>query len=409
MRERHVVVLGSGFGAVQTVRGIARRDDFRVTLISPRNYFLFTPLLTSTTVGTIEFRSVIEPVRALRGVRYLQGYAERIDEGARTVTCRGTSDGRPFDVSYDQLVVAVGAMPATFGIPGVREHAIFLRDLADARTVRQRIIEQLERASTPGLDDEERARLLTFVVVGGGPTGVEFAAELHDFVDEDLPRWYPEAAGAVRICLLEATGQILSGFGEKLRDFARRVFARDGIEIRMHAAVTEVTEEALVLSDGARLPYGLIVWSTGIAPTDLVQGLDWPKNSRGQLLVDGSLRVAGKQDVYALGDCAALSSEPLPATAQVAQQQGKYLAKALRTRAAGQEPAPFRFRALGMLAYVGDRKALADLPHWEGRGWVTWLFWRSVYLTRLVSWRNKFLVLLDWFKTMVFGRDPSRF
>ncbi len=238
---------------------------------------------------------------------------------------------------------------------------------------------------------------------------MEFAAELHDFVEQDLPRWFPEAAGSVRICLLEATGQILSGFGEKLRDFARRVFARDGIEIRMHAAVTRVTADAVFLSDGTRLPHGLVVWSTGIAPTDLVRELDWPKNSRGQLLVDEHLRVAGRRDVFALGDCAALSGEPLPATAQVAQQQGKYLGKALRRAASGKAPRPFRFRALGMLAYVGDRKALADLPHWEGRGWVTWLFWRSVYLTRLVSWRNKFLVVVDWFKTMVFGRDPSRF
>lgn len=404
-----LVILGSGFGAIQAARRLGRDRRFAVTLISPRNYFLFTPLLTSTTVGTIEFRSVIEPVRALAGVRYYQAHAEAIDTEARVVRCRQASDQHEFDVEYDELVVAVGALPATFGIPGVREHAVFLRDLADARRLRQNTIELLERAAAPGVEEAERDRLLSFVVVGGGPTGVEFAAELHDFVVEDLPRWFPDTAGRVRIVLLEASGTILSGFGTKLREFALRLFSRENIEVRMHAAVTAITEDAVVLSDGSELPYGLCVWSTGIAPTRLVESLPWPKNSRGQLQVDDHLRAPGLDNVYALGDCAALESRPLPATAQVAQQQGKYLGKAIGARRSGRPPRPFRFRALGMLAYVGDRRALADLPHWEGRGWVAWLFWRSVYLTRLVSWRNKVLVLFDWMKAGLFGRDPSRF
>lgn len=403
---RRLLVLGTGFGATQVLRRLAG-GPYDATVVSPRNYFLFTPLLVSTTVGTIDFRSIIEPIRSFPGVTYYRARATDIDTGARTVTCRQDSDGHAFVLGYDVLVVAVGATVNTFGVPGVREHCLFLRDLPHARDIRRAIIDRLEQASAPDVDADRRDRLLRFVIIGGGPTGVELAAEIHDLVDEDLPRWFGNTASRVRIVLLEGLDRILGSFDARLQEFARRRFARQDIEVRTRARVVEVTEEDVVLADGDRIPYGLVFWSGGIAQTPLVESLPWPKAAGGGLLVDGWLRVPGEEDVFALGDCAVLEGQPLPATAQVAQQQGKYLGRALARLARGREPQPFRFRSLGMLAYVGDRRALADLPRFKGRGWLTWLFWRSVYLTRLVSARNKFLVVVDWLKTLLFGRDFS--
>ncbi len=390
------------------VRRLDRRY-FDVTVVSPRNYFLFTPLLPSTTVGTVEFRSIIEPVRSLPELTYYQAACEAIDPDARRIHCEAMSDGYRFELGYDYLVVAVGAGNNTFGVPGVHDHCLFLRDLPDARAIRQRIIEQLERASRPGIDAGTRAGLLHFVVIGGGPTGVEFAAELHDFIDADLHRWFRATVDHVSITLLESSGSILGAFDRSLSSFAARRFRRQNIDVRTNTPVTGIDANAITLNNGERLAYGLAVWSAGNAPVPLLANLDWPKWRDGRLLVGATLRVPGQDTIWALGDCATIDGEPLPPTAQVAQQQGKYLAGNLNRMAAGRPEKRFRFRHLGMLAYIGEHRALADLPNVKGRGFASWVFWRSVYWTRLVSLRNKVLVVFDWLTTLAFGRDVSRF
>lgn len=404
-----LVVLGTGFGAFSLIKRIDTRL-FDVTVVSPRNHFLFTPLLPSTTVGTIEFRSIIEPVRSARPeVRYFHAEALSVDVRKREVRCRGTLDGRRFPLPFDHLVIAVGSTSATFGVPGVTEHALFLKELSDARSIRQRIIECLEQASQPGIDPDERRRLLHFVVVGGGPTGVEFLAEMHDFVMDDLHGSFPDVSSHVRLTLLEATDEILGGFDVALRAYTRRLFARQRIEVRTRSPVTRVGRTMIRLRDGTKIPYGLVVWSAGTAPTALARSLAAPLDRMARIRVDEFLQVPGVPGVYALGDCSAVEGHRYPATAQVAQQQGTYLARAIRDRARGRTPSAFRYRPYGMLAYVGSGKALADLETVKGRGFVAWLFWRSVYLTRLVSVKNKILVVFDWMKTFIFGRDISRF
>ena len=406
-----LVVLGSGFGAT-TLLGALPRRRYDVTVVSPRNHFLFTPLLPSTAVGTLEFRSIVEPLRrAHREARFLLASAVSLDHAARTVTCRGADEPRTFELPYDLLVVAVGAVNNTFGIPGVEEHALFLKELADARRIRERVVSLLERASLPGVEEGERRRLLHVAVVGGGPTGVELAAELHDLLDDDLRRVYPGIAPLVRISIFEAGKEILGSFDAALRRHAAEHFRRQGIELRLGAAVERVTADGLVLSGGEAVGAGLIVWSTGTAPGPLVRSLPFPKDRSGRLVVDDRLRVPGTDGVYALGDAAQLDGKPLPQTAQVAMQQGKYLGRALAESAAGKAPRPFRFVNLGMLAYIGEGDALAEIPSAgvKAHGLLTVLFWRSAYLTRLVSLKNKVLVLFDWTKALLFGRDLSKF
>jgi len=408
-RRRRLVVLGCGFGGYSL---LSRLDPaaWDATLISPTNYFLFYPLLASATVGTVEFRSILEPARRrLRGVRVIEAEAESVDLAARTVACRSAVEEDRFTVGYDLLAIAVGTAVADYGVAGVHEHALTLKSVDGARRIRRGILEQLAAAEVPGLDDEELRRRLTFVVCGGGPTGVEVAAEIDDLLDRELRRSYPELAPRVRVVLIEALGRLLTGFDEALSGYAQKHFRREGIDVRTETMVEAIEPGLVRLAGGEEVPCGLVIWAGGNAPLPLVRDLDSPKTQHGRLVVDGHLRLPGHPEVYALGDCATLAEPVLAATAQVAQTQGKYLAKALRRLRRGKPVKRFRYESSGMLAYIGAGQALADLPHakWTGRS--AWLFWRSVYLTRLVSLANKVKVLFDWIKARLFGRDLSRF
>lgn len=387
---------------------------YDVTVLSPRNHFLFSPLLPSTTVGTIEFRSIIEPVRRLRqGIRYVQGCAIGFNRDRRTITAQSVTSSETFELPYHKLVIAVGAVNNTFGIEGAAEYALFLRELSDARAIRQKILDNFEQASLPYQPEVERKRLLHTVVVGGGPTGVEFAAELADFLSRELKAAYPHIAAEAQITLLEGGTQILSTFDAKLREYTMKVFARQNVTVRTNSFVRKVTPKSVVLASGEELCYGLLVWSTGNAPSPFVLQLPFERSRTGAILTDGYLRVKGEKEIFAAGDCATIEDDPQPATAQVAQQEGIYLARLLNAMATHRtdEPPLRRFKRInfGMLAYIGDNRAVADLPQAKTSGFATWLFWRSAYLTKLVSLKNKVQVLFDWIKTSLFGRDISRF
>jgi len=404
-----LLVLGSGFGGFSLLSRIRPRD-WTTTLLSPRNYFLFTPLLPSAASGSVEFRSILEPSRRrLRGVHVIEGSAESIDWNSRQVHCVGAVGGERFTLPYDILVIAVGAAVGDYGVPGVHEHALKLASVEDARAVRRGVLEQFARAEIPGLTPDELRQRLTFVICGGGPTGVEIAAEIDDLIDEELRHSYPELVPQARVVLVEALERLLTSFDEALSDYTKRHFLHAGIEVRTQAKVESIERDRVVLAGGEVIPCGLVLWAGGNAPVPLVASLGLPLDRRGRLIVDDQLRIAGREGVYALGDCAAVGEPALPATAQVAQQQGKYLAGALASIRDGGYVEPFRFKASGMLAYIGGGEALADLPQvkWSGRG--AWLFWRSVYLTKLVSPANKIKVLFDWIKARLFGRDLSRF
>ena len=407
--KKRLIILGTGFAAVQVVRNISLKH-YEVTVVSPRNYFLFTPLLASTSVGTLEFRSIIEPIRTARKfVRYVQAECLRIDAEAKTIECRAAEGEEAFELFYDMLIVAVGVTNNTFGVSGVEEHALFLKELPDARAIRQELLSSIERASAPDLSEVERKRLLHFVVVGGGPTGVEFAGELHDFLQQDLSKWFPDTAPHMRVTLIEAGNRLLNSFSEALSTYTMRNFSKRNIEVYRNTPVTAVTAEHVELADGRTIPYGILVWSGGIAATSLVAESQFPKNDEQRIYTDGCLEVINHPNVFAAGDCAIIRGEETACTAQVAQQQGRYLAKLLNRIATEKSLRPFFYLHMGMLAYVGGNRALADTPGPKLRGFVAWLMWRSVYLTKLVSFRNKVLVLFDWCKTKCFGRDISRF
>jgi NADH:ubiquinone reductase (non-electrogenic) len=407
--KQKLIILGSGFASFSTLKGIDT-DLYDVFVVSPRNHFIFTPLLPSTTVGTIEFRSIIEPIRSAKDhITYYQAYCTAIDTQKNTIECKGALDGNEFTLPYDTLMIGVGAVSNTFGITGVEEYGLFLKELTDARAIRQRIIENFERASTPNLQFEERKRLLHFVVVGGGPTGVEFAAELHDFMTEDLVDSYSSVLADVSITLFEAGDALLNSFDAALSEYTIRIFQRQKISVRLQAQVATVEQKEILLKDGSRVPYGMMVWSTGNTQTPFVKSLPFEKDRGSRLITDEFFHLKGFTNIYSLGDCATIEGNFLPATSQVAQQEGQYLARSLNALAKGKKISPFIYHHKGMLAYIGSNRALADLPQVKGRGFSTWILWRSAYLTKLVSWKNKILVVFDWMKTFIFGRDSSRF
>lgn len=404
-----VVVLGSGFASVNFLRVVDSSRHY-LTVVSPRNHFLFTPLLPSTTVGTLDFRSIIESVRRVcPDALYYQAEAIGFDPESKTLRCRTAFDASEFSLSYDRLIIGVGSTANTFDVPGVREHTHFLKELSDARSIREHILECFERAAHPPHSEADRQRILHFVVVGGGPTGVEFAAELHDFITEDIRRHYKELIGHVRITIVEAGPTILTAFDNVLRAYTMKIFRRHGITVRTSSPVITVRSGHMTLADGSELDYGMAVWTAGVAPVSFIRSLSLAKDASGRLLTDEYLCVKGLAEVFALGDCVAIEGRPFPSTAQTAQQQGAYLARAFNRRARGRPVPPFRYRHYGMLAYVGGGRALADLESVKGRGFAAWLFWRSAYVTRIVSLKNKILVLFDWLKTAAFGRDLSKF
>ncbi|KAJ1668423.1 NADH:ubiquinone oxidoreductase [Coemansia sp. RSA 1813] len=445
--KKTLVLLGTGWGSTTMLKNLDT-ENFNVVVVSPRNYFLFTPLLPSCTVGTIENRSIMEPVRFLmrhknREVRFYEAECTGLDADSKELTLVRTANGEdhqspagadPKDtikLKYDYLVVGVGGTVNTFGTPGVEEHACFLKEMGDARKIRRKLMDSIESATLADVSEEERDRLLHMVVVGGGPTGIEYAGELHDFLQDDLAHWYPKMANRVRITLVEALPNVLPAFDKKLIDYTQSTFLENKITILTRTMVKQVSEKSFVVQnpDGSRseIPYGLLVWATGIKAQPVIgrireQFADAQTNGRG-LLVDEYLRVKGAKDIWALGDCALSGYAPL---AQVASQQGKWLARRLNALSSTfkedpnadihglieEKSRPFKYSSQGSLAYIGSEKAIADLPFFNRNitagGIATFWFWKSAYLNELFSLRNSTLVLSDWVKRFLFGRDISR-
>lgn len=406
--KKKLIILGSGFAAYGVIKKI-NLDLYDVINISPRNHFLFTPLLPSTTVGTLAFRSIIEPIRTIRKVQFYMGECLSIDSTNKTIKCLDKDSGEEFDITYDILVIGVGEITNTFGIEGVKEHSLYLRELSDARRIRVRIIDAFEDASLPDLTEEERRDKLRFVVCGGGPTGVEFAAELHDLLEEDIKKSYPDLLPYAEIILVDAADKILTNFDKKLSDYAMKIFNTSGIKLRMNSLVTKVEKDHITLKDGTEIKYSTLIWAAGNAPLPFIKETPFNKDKRGKIITDPFFKIPGYEGIFAVGDCSEIVDYPLPATAQVAQREGYFVAKYLNNLAKGKLTKPFRYKDLGMLAYIGSNKALADTPGFKGTGFKTWLFWRSAYITKLVGLRNKIHVLFDWIMTSIFGRDLSNF
>lgn len=534
-RER-ILILGSGWSGFTLSRQLDPKK-YQTVVISPRSYFVFTPLLASTAVGTLEFRSALESVRGRgrwrgwglvgggwggwgarnNGVEFWQGWADDVDFDKKTIkveenaierpktastAIQKVGKGRVFEVGYDKLVVSVGCYSQTFGIEGVRENALFLKDIGDARKIRKRILECFETAALPTSSESLKKQLLNFAIVGGGPTGVEFAAELFDLCHEDLSTLYPSLTSYIKITIYDVAPKILPMFDKNLANYALEHFSRDGIDIKTEHHILGLKkgfpkdslegenghEEdigkgfTLNLKEEGDVGVGMCVWSTGLMMNPFIEkalssvhtfpsksailatsgekGISQKSESlenrkwelkrspkTGGLMVDNFFRVklatrssastsssstkspsqssikeqtqqeAIMNDVFALGDVAVLGDMALPATAQVANQEAKWLGKRLN-RIYGVEKSAvgengdkgFTFKNMGVMTYVGGMKAIMQTDaKGEIKGRTAWLIWRGAYLTQTISWRNKLLIPMYWVINWFFGRDISRF
>lgn len=369
------------------------------------------------------FRCVQEPARTIEGVHYHQAKATAIDFEGKAVSCLDVyrhyeSGDLSFDLPYDKLVIAVGTKSNTFGIPGLasreeersatgtdKANVFFLKQLEHARAIRHRIIECFERASSPFVSEAEKKRLLTFVVVGGGPTSIEFTSELCDFIADDVGRWYRDLQSDHQVIVVEAGKHLLGSFDSSLSDYVEQTLLRRKVDLLTKETVREVKDVSVVLGNGTEIPFGLCVWSTGNAPLKFVKNLGLEHSQDHRILVDNNLRALGQRDVFAIGDCAVNKDKPLTMLAQVANQQGAHLAKCLN---AGLEK-DFTYKFLGAMASLGTFKAVADLDGPKLKGVLAFLTWRSAYWTMLVSISNKILIPMYWFKSFFFGRDTSKF
>lgn len=406
---KRIVILGGGFGGAFTALRASRElkpDEARITVIARDNYLFFTPFATEIVGGAMEVRHATMPIREMLGSRagFVEAKVERIDAAAKRVE---TSVG---SYEYDVLVVALGAVGNTFGIPGIAEHAYGMRTLTDAIAFRNRVIDCLEAGSRMPKSPERTARL-TFAVVGAGPTGVELACDLKDFLDEILPHQYPDIAPLeVNVKLYEAGDRVLPAMDRKLSFQAEKRMKRKGIDLRLETKIQSYTGRQIEFADGTRLRCDSLAWTAGLGPNPVVEALDVPKDRAGRMRVDEFLRVERAFDMFALGDCAAFvqDEKTLGPEGQVAWQEAKTLAHNIVAHVRGKLMHPFRFRRYGRLVSLGRRYAVTEVFGMRISGFFAWWLWRTIYLMRLPGVRNKLRVMFDWTLDLFFPRETIR-
>jgi NADH dehydrogenase len=396
-----VLVIGGGFAGAYVARELGTRG---ATIVSKENFMLYTPLLPEAASGTLEPRHCVVPLREMcPHADLILGAVTSLDLEARTVAVE-TDDGTQ-TVGWRELVVALGAVPRTLPIPGLSEHALSFKTLADAINLRNHVLQQLEAADA-ALDEEERSRRLTFVFVGAGYAGVEALAELSDLT-EDALRYYPRLRSARRRwVLVDAAARILPDIPPPLGDYAAAELRKRGIEIHVDTTLESVSADAAVLGDGTSISTNTVVWTAGVAPNPALREWQLPLDEKGRVEVDELLRVRGHEHehVWALGDCALVpntrSDRPDPPTCQHALRQARRLAKNLTGT-----PEPYGYRMLGQVATLGRHKGIAQVLGLRLRGFLGWWVTRSYHLYQLPLAQRKFRVVVDWTVALFFRRD----
>ncbi|MGZ3495967.1 MAG: NAD(P)/FAD-dependent oxidoreductase [Vulcanimicrobiaceae bacterium] len=409
-----IVILGGGFAAMATARRLERRlrpGEAEVVLISRENFSLFTPMLPEVSSGALEVRHIVTPVRSqLRRTRFILAEVDTLEPRGRTVTYTHTLTGITQSLEYDQAVIALGSSTSTFNLPGVAERVFALKTLEDAGILRNRFIWLLELADTV-LNDEERRRLLTLVVVGGGFTGVETVGEMVELF-QSVVRFYPNVTeDDIRIVLVEGGASLLPGLPAKMGEYSARALKQRGVEIVLGDPVKLADDDGLELASGRRIETRTIVWSAGVRPSPTVAAAGLPSSKGGAILVAPDMSVPGFPGLWALGDCAAIpngSGGFYPSTAQHAIREGPVLADNIIATLRGRPTKPFHYVSLGMMASLGARKAVAQLPGDRVlTGFPAWFLWRTYYLSRLPGTDRKLRVAFDWALDLLFPRDIS--
>jgi NADH dehydrogenase len=394
-----VLVLGGGFAGAYVARELGARG---ATIVSNENFMLYTPLLPEAASGTLEPRHCVVPLRAMcPHAELILGTVTTVDLEAQTAAVE--TDEGPQTVSWRELVLALGAVPRTLPIPGLSEHALSFKTLADAIQLRNHVLHQLE-AADGALGEQERSRRLTFVFVGAGYAGVEALAELSDLA-EDALRYYPRLRPTRRRwVLVDAAPRILPEIPPPLGDYAAAELRSREVEIHVETTLESVSAHEAVLGDGTRIPTNTLVWTAGVVPNPLLRQWSLPLDEKGRVEADELLRVRGHEHVWALGDCTrvpnARSDRPDPPTCQHALRQARRLARNLSG-----PPEPYGYRMLGQVATLGRHKGIAEVLGLRLRGFPGWWVTRTYHLYQLPLAQRKLRVVVDWTVSLFFRRD----
>jgi NADH dehydrogenase len=408
----NVVIAGGGFGGAAAARELEKvmpRQSARLVLVNETNFMLYTPFLPEAAAGTLEPRHVVTPLREILKRTYLRlGSIVGHDPEAKTVQLRAKY-GQIETLPYDQLLLSLGSVSRTLPVPGLAEHAIGFKDLADAIWLRNHVVETLEEANATE-DRARREKLLTYVFVGGGYAGLEALAELQDFA-ADAMESYPRARlHGMRWVLVEATGRVLPEIDPQLADYALHELRGRGIDIRLETTLEEVGPESARLSNGETLPACTVVWTAGVAPQPILRQLNLPLDERGRVPVDECLKVRGMDSVWAIGDCAA-APDPrgglCPPTAQHAVRQGPVAARNIAAQLGVGSPEAFQYRSKASFVNLGRYKAVGRIGNLTFRGFPAWWLARSYHMSQIPGAVRKVRAILDWTTGLPFPRDIS--
>ena len=416
-----VVIAGGGFAGAYCARALGQalgreEGEKRVALIAERNVLVFQPMLAEVVGSSLSATDVVNPLRQFcRGVNVLQGAIQHIDWAKKEITLDGGRFTRNHAVTFDQLVLTLGSVTDLSAVPGMTDYGWPMKNVADALRLRAAIINRLEEANLIE-DAAVRRRLLTFVVVGGGYTGVETAGQMLDFV-RDAHGFYTNLRDTEpRVILVHSRGELLADIGAELGAYAAGVLERNGVGLRLNTRVAEVTATRVIFADGDSVEANTVVTTIGSAPNPIVLdlcrqlGVEAP---RGRVPTAPTMRVAGHDDLWVAGDCAAVpwndrgEDKIAPPTAQLALRQGTQVGQNVARVLRGAEPRAFTFRYLGQLATIGRREAVAEVLGLHFRGFIAWWMWRTIYLGKLPGTLRKLRVVIDWTFELVFPRDIS--
>jgi NADH dehydrogenase len=395
MTNPRVVIVGAGFGGLTAAKALAE-SPFDVTVIDQHNYHLFQPLLYQVATAGLSPADIASPIRGIlapaRNVSVVLGQVSGVDTARREVIAEGRR------IPFDYLILATGAQHAYFGHDDWAAAAPGLKTIDDATYIRRRILLAFEKAETEA-DPQERARLLNFVVVGGGPTGVEMAGAIAELANRALAKDFrsidPRCA---RVILVEAAPRLLTPFEPSLSEAAKLSLAQLGVDVRLGAAVTAV--DAAGVSIGAeRIEARTVIWGAGVMASPAGRWLGAETDRAGRVKVAPDLSVPGHPDIFVIGDTAALNGadgKPLPGVAPVAKQQGQYVADLLIARQAGKSVAPFRYRDFGSLATIGRKRAIVQMGRFKLKGFLAWVLWSVAHIYFLIGFRNRLVVATNW-------------
>jgi len=395
MPQPHVVIVGGGFGGLNAAKAL-RKAPVRVTIIDRHNHHLFQPLLYQVATATLSPGDIASPIRWIlrhaRNTRVLLGDVRAVDLAARRLSL---VDGEV--VEYDYLIVAIGTSHTYFGHDEWAAHAPGLKTLEDALAIRRRILVAFEHAERE-TDPARQQRLLTFVLIGGGPTGVELAGTLAEIARQTRAEFRNIDTSATRIIVVEAGPTILSSFAPKLRDAARRSLQRLRVEVRENTPVTGVDAHGVVLGS-EHLDAATVLWTAGVAASPVTATLGVPRDRAGRVIVERDLSVPGHPEAFVIGDASAFvdaAGNPLPGVAQVAMQGGVHAARTILRRIEGKPSREFRYNDRGSMAIIGRGSAIADIRGLRFSGPLAWLAWLFLHIFELIGFRNRLVVMIEW-------------